>query len=350
MQQSLENRFFLLILGVISAAFILIIMPFWGAIFWAIALTVLFFPLYDWIRVKFGDRRSLASIATLLIAFVLVAVPLTLITLQIISEARDLYDAFQDGDIEPEDVMDNLSKALPFLPGLLDSLDIDVDNLGTQLREALSASSQYIAEEAFKIGRNTVHFMLSMVIMLYLAFFLFRDGPWLSEVVGKAIPLGEKRENTLSKRFVKVTRATMKSSFIVAAVEGLLGGAILALLGVPAAALWGVLIALFSLIPGIGAFLVWVPIAIYLFMTGEVARAVILTAFGSIVIGLIDNFLRPMLVGRDVRLPDYLILLSILGGLGVFGVHGFIIGPIVAAFFVTCWNIFMTDFNKNESP
>ncbi len=134
-----------------------------------------------------------------------------------------------------------------------------------------------------------------------------------------------------------------------AAVEGLLGWFILVVLGIPGAVLLGVLIAVLSLIPAIGAFLVWGPVAIYLFVTGDIWQAVVLVLFGSIIIGLADNVLRPMLVGRDIRLPDWLILLSILGGLGIFGIHGFIIGPIVAALFITLWNIFMKEFNKGEN-
>ncbi|MCC5880120.1 MAG: AI-2E family transporter [Idiomarina sp.] len=349
MQQSLENKFFLLLLGLISAAFFLMLAPFWGAIFWAIALTILFKPLYNWINGKFGDKPALSSITTLLIAILMVVVPLGLLTLHIVDYATDIYQSFDEGDLNAEVLRERAVDRFPQLPQLLERFDIDIDNLGERLSGLLSSASQFIAQEAFSIGQSTMHFLISMILMLYLSFFFFRDGERIAEIVGKAVPLGENREDKLAERFVKVTRATLKSTFIVAIVEGALGGIILAILGVPGALLWGFAMGILSLIPAVGAFLVWGPIAIYLFAVGDVWQAVVLFAFGSIVIGLIDNFLRPMLVGRDIRLPDWIILLSILGGLVIFGVHGFVIGPILAALFVTFWNIFMKDFDKGES-
>lgn len=345
MQGTLQNRFFLILLGIITTGFVFILIPFWGAIFWAIALTILFYPIYQWVCKLTRGRRSLASILTLFIAILIVIIPLTLITFQVINEATDMYRGFEDGDISISDIQDQIEEALPFIPETLQNLGIEVDDLGERIGSMVSASSQYIAEEAFRFGRNMFHFMISMAIMLYLAFFFFRDGERISAAIAHSIPLGKKREETLFNRFIKVTRATLKSTFIVAAVEGFLGWAILAVLGVSGAVLWGVLIGILSLIPALGSFLVWGPIAIYLFATGSIVQAVILTLFGTLVIGLVDNILRPMLVGRDIRLPDWLILLSILGGLGIFGIHGFIIGPIVTALFISLWNIFADEFD-----
>ena len=349
MQQSLENKFFLLILGIVTAAFFLMLAPFWGAIFWAIALAVLFYPMYSWLNGKFGDKPALSSIATLTAAVLIVVIPLGILTLHIVNKATDLYQSFDDGDLNAEVLREEVEDRFPQIPELLERFDLDIEEVGEQLTDIISSSSQFIAQEAFSIGQSTMHFLISMILMLYLAFFFFRDGRRIADVVAKAVPLGDKHEDKLAERFVKVTRATIKSTFIVAVVEGALGGIILAILGVPGAVLWGFMMGVLSLIPVVGAFLIWGPIAIYLFAVGDVVQAVILVAFGSIVIGLIDNFLRPMLVGRDVRLPDWLILLSILGGLSIFGVHGFVIGPILTALFITLWSIFMNDFDKGKT-
>lgn len=349
MQGTLENRFFLLLLGVITAGFVLILVPFWGAIFWAIALTILFYPVYQWISRFTGKRDSLASLLTLLLAIIIVIVPLSLITVQVINEATDVYQGFEDGDISISDIQDQIGDALPFIPDTLERFGVELEDLGERIGSMLTSSTQYIAEEAFRFGRNMFGFLISMAIMLYLAFFFFRDGERISNAIARSVPLGKERQETLFNRFIKVTRATLKSTFIVAVVEGVLGWGILAILGISGAVLWGVLIGILSLIPALGSFLVWGPIAIYLFATGDIVQAVILTAFGSVVIGLADNVLRPMLVGRDIRLPDWLILLSILGGLGIFGIHGFIIGPILTALFITLWNIFADDFDKDET-
>ena len=348
-QQTLENKFFLLILGVVTGAFFLMLAPYWGAIFWAIAIAVLFYPLYSWLNRKLGGKPSIASIITVIISVLVVVIPLVFLLLHIIDYATDVYEAYDDETLTSEVLREEIEERFPRIREFLERHDIDFDDVGDQLSGAISSSSQYIAQEAFSIGRSTMHFLISMAMMLYLSFFFFRDGRKISDRVSTALPLGEKREDKISERFVKVTRATIKSTFIVAAVEGTLGGLILAVLGVPGAVLWGFAIGVLSLIPAIGSFLVWGPIAVYLFAIGDVWQAVVLTAFGAIIIGLVDNFLRPMLVGRDIKLPDWLILLSILGGLSIFGIHGFVIGPIVAALFITLWDIFRQDFDKDES-
>ncbi|RUO26044.1 AI-2E family transporter [Aliidiomarina minuta] len=348
MQPTLENRFFLLLLATISIAFMLLLMPFWGAIFWSIAVSILFYPLYQWIEDKTGGRSSLAAVITLLCCVLIILLPLTLVSLQIFQQAASLYEAFEEGEIKPADIYENVSQALPFIPDMLQQMGINIDNIGENIASAASASSQYLAEEAFKFGRGTMNLIISILLMLYLTFFLLRDGKWLADLISKAIPLEKKREDNLSSRFVNVTRATIKGSVIVAVIEGALGGFIFAILGIPGAFLWGVVMGLLSLVPAIGAFLIWVPVAIYLFVTGDWGKGLILTVFGTVVIGLTDNILRPILVGRNIRLPDYLVLFSILGGIVIFGVHGLVIGPILAALFVTIWGIFMKDFDKNE--
>src|SRR5690606_21116170 len=131
---------------------------------------------------------------------------------------------------------------------------------------------------------------------------------------------------------------------VVAAVQGALGGLIYWILGMPAALLWGVAMAVLSLIPAVGAGLIWAPVAVYLFATGEAVSAVVLVLYGVLVIGLADNILRPILVGRDTRMPDWLVLLSTLGGLVLFGINGFVIGPLIAALFIVFWQIFCRDF------
>ena len=348
-QQTLENKFFLLLLGIVTGAFFLMLAPFWGAIFWAIALAVLFYPVYNWINEKLGKKPNIASILTVLLSVLIVVIPLALLTLHVINYATDVYQAYDQETLDAEVLRNEIEERFPAIPQLLERFDLNFEDLGDKLSDTISASSQYIAQEAFGIGRSTLHFLISMALMLYLSFFFFRDGHKISERVSSAIPLGEKRETKLTQRFVKVTRATIKSTFIVAAVEGVLGGLILAILGVSGAVLWGFAMGVLSLLPALGSFLIWGPIAIYLFAIGNIWQAVVLTIFGAVVIGLVDNVLRPILVGRDVRLPDWLILLSILGGLVIFGIHGFVIGPIVAALFITLWDIFRQEFDKDAS-
>ncbi len=164
----------------------------------------------------------------------------------------------------------------------------------------------------------------------------------------RALPLGDERERLLFAKFAEVTRATVKGNLLIAIIQGALGGLIFWILGITGALLWGVVMAVVSLIPAVGAALVWVPTAIYLAAVGEVASALILTTFGVVVIGLADNLLRPLLVGRDTKLPDYIVLLSTLGGIVMFGVNGFVMGPLVAALFIAFWGIFIREFSDGS--
>jgi predicted PurR-regulated permease PerM len=157
--------------------------------------------------------------------------------------------------------------------------------------------------------------------------------------------LGDARERLLFAKFGEVTRATIKGNLVIAVVQGSLGGIIFGILGIPGALLWGVVMAVLSLIPAVGPALIWLPVSLYLFAIDENTKAIILIGFGAGVIGLIDNILRPILVGRDTKIPDYIVLLSTLGGLGLFGVNGFIIGPLVAALFMAFWGIFIREIH-----
>ena len=163
--------------------------------------------------------------------------------------------------------------------------------------------------------------------MLYLLFFLLRDGSALSKRIQDAIPLPPKQERDLFSKFTTVIRATIKGSILVAVLQGALGGLIFWVLGLHAPVLWGVVMGLLALLPAVGAALIWVPAAIYLLATGSVWQGAVLLMFGAFVIGLVDNILRPLLVGKDTKMPDYVVLISTLGGLATFGLNGFVIGP-----------------------
>jgi len=197
------------------------------------------------------------------------------------------------------------------------------------------------------IGQNTFDFMVGFVVMLYLLFFLLRDGVALARRIRDAIPLAADHKRELFDKFATVIRATVKGNILVAMSQGALGGLIFAFLGIPGAVLWGVVMAVLSLLPAVGASLVWGPVAIYFFSTGAIWQGVVLSAFGVLVIGLVDNILRPILVGKDTKMPDYLVLLSTLGGLAVFGLNGFVIGPVIAAMFMAVWGIFAPSASDN---
>lgn len=193
------------------------------------------------------------------------------------------------------------------------------------------------------IGQGTVQFAVGLGVMLYLLFFLFRDGHTLALAIRRASPLKERYTDQIFRKFASVVKATVKGNVIIAIVQGAIGGITFWLLGLEAALLWGVLMAMLSLLPAVGAALVWAPVAGYLLLSGDYFRGLILIAVGAFVIGLVDNLLRPPLVGKDLRLPDYLILISTVGGISLVGINGFVIGPLIAAMFVAVWSLFNDD-------
>jgi predicted PurR-regulated permease PerM len=185
--------------------------------------------------------------------------------------------------------------------------------------------------------------------MLYLLFFFLRDGHAVVERLVRILPLGDARERHLFNRFAEVVRATVKGTFVIAAVQGTIGGIAFALLGVRGALLWGVVMALSSLLPVVGPALVWAPAAVLLMTTDRLIEGIVLVVVGVVLVGLADNLLRPILVGRDTRMPDYLVLLATLGGLALFGISGLVIGPLIAALFITLWEMFEQTYGDREA-
>ena len=213
--------------------------------------------------------------------------------------------------------------------------------------EALQGS-QIIAAEALNIGQNAFEFVISFGIMLYLLFFLLRDGTILAARIKRAIPLSVEHKRQLFNKFTTVVRATVKGNITVATMQGALGGIMFAFLGIKGALLWGSLMAFLSLLPA-GSSLIWGPVAIYFLLTGVIWKGITIIIFGILVIGLIDNILRPLLVGKDIRVPDYVVFISTLGGIALFGPNGFVIGPVLAAFFIVVWDLFSTQTMKEDN-
>ncbi|RUO52354.1 AI-2E family transporter [Pseudidiomarina homiensis] len=345
MRDKLERRSFLLLLVLVSIAFGLILEPFWGAIFWACAVTVIFAPMQRWVLSKIGERPNTAALLTLLALMAIVVIPVILLTSAFVSEGVQFYQRIEAGEIDPRQILQRLRDAFPWVDQLLVEFGVDTNNLRERLSQSLVSASQFLAKETFTIGQNTFSFLISLALMLYLTFFLLRDGKKLVHLIIKALPLGDEREQALFTKFAEVTRATVKGNLVVAIVQGALGGIIFWILAIPGPLLWGVVMAFLSLIPAVGAAIIWFPVSLYLYATGAWISATVLVAYGAIVIGLADNVLRPILVGRDTKLPDYVVLFSTIGGIALFGINGFVIGPLVAALFMATWQIFMKDFN-----
>lgn len=343
-QLTLQQKTFLLLLSIVTIAFGWILLPYAGAIFWGVILAIVFAPVYRWVLLKTKGRATLASILVLLLIVVMVILPLSLISGALVNQAASVVEMVRSGDITVAGVFGKVMDVLPgWAVNLLDRFNLtNLASLQDKLTAGASQVSQAVAVKAINIGMYTFEFLTSLGILLYLLFFLLRDGAALTARIRAAIPLSRKYKQRLFNNFTTVIRATVKGNILIAIAQGALGGLIFWFLDVRAALLWGVLMAFLSLLPAIGAALVWAPVAVYFLATGSIWQGVTLIAFGVLVIGLVDNLLRPVLVGKDTRMPDYVVLLSTVGGMALFGLHGFVIGPIVAAMFIAAWDLFAT--------
>ncbi|MGO1692028.1 MAG: AI-2E family transporter [Marinobacter sp.] len=348
MYAKLETRTFLAMLVGVSLAFVFLMKPFFGPIFWAIAIALIFHPFQMFLVRRLGERPNVNALITLTVCMLIVVIPVLVLVTSLVAEGLGIYQQIQDGEIRPGEYIDQVNKSFPAIQAFLAQFDINFSEIRDRVVSLFVGGSQFLAKQALGVGQNTFQFFLGLALMVYLAFFLLRDGNKLVDLLIRALPLGDERERLLFAKFAEVTRATVKGNLLIAIIQGALGGIIFWTLGIGGALLWGVVMAIFSLLPAVGAALVWVPAAIYLAAVGHVVQAVILTIFGVVVIGLADNLLRPILVGRDTKLPDYIVLLSTLGGIAMFGINGFVMGPLVAALFMAFWGIFIREFSEES--
>jgi predicted PurR-regulated permease PerM len=339
-----EQESFRLLLVIVSVAFLWVIFPLFGAILWAVTFAILFDPLNRALKHRFGRGHTWTALATTLLVLLVVILPAVITSGLVAQEATALVHKLRSGEIDLSAYYRRMVGALPgWAASLLEGWGLkDLPAVQEKLRQSAAEGSQPITRHLWIVGQSTLDFSVNFLVMLYLLFFLLLDGEGLMHSIHRAVPLGAQVQQRLYRNFVTVVRSTVKGNVIVAAIQGVLGGLALMVLGIPGALLWGVVMAVLSLLPAVGAALVWGPIAIYLFANGELVRGLSLLAFGTLVIGLVDNLLRPMLVSKQTRMPDYVVLTSTIGGMTLFGANGFVVGPVLAALFIAAWDISAT--------
>ena len=335
----LQDKTFLLLLFAVTLAFAWILWPFYATVFWAIVFAIVFTPLYRRLCGWMAQRRTLAALTTLIAIIVIVILPAAVITVLLLQEGFSVYERIQSGELDFGRYFQQVLDALPrWVTGLMDRFELKtLADVRDRLSAALMKGVQFVASHVVSVGQLTFDFVVGFFIMLYLLFFLLRDGAEITRRVRAAIPLQEELERELFDKFVTVIRATIKGNIVVAILQGALGGLIFWFLGIRSPVFWAVLMAFLSLLPAIGTALVWLPVAIYFLVAGEIWQGLLLIAYGVLVIGMVDNVVRPILVGKDTQMPDYLVLISTLGGMAIFGLNGFVIGPVIAAMFIAVW-------------
>ncbi|UUC95945.1 MULTISPECIES: AI-2E family transporter [Comamonas] len=346
----LHKRAFILLLIAVTAGFGLVLEEYAVAIFWGVVFAIVFAPLHRKLLMRMPNKPTLAALATLLISLVMVILPLSLIGLSLIKETSAIYDQVSSGNLSAGSYVEQVFNALPsWLTPWMEKLHLGtLEEIQAKLSNIALQASKLAATKAVGLGQNTLGFVVGFGVMLYLIFFLLRDGKELVARIWAATPLAPEHKRELATKFITVIRATVKGNLAVAAAQGALGGLIFWILGIQGAVLWAVVMAFLSLLPAVGAGLVWGPVAIYFLATGAITKGLILAAYGVLVIGLVDNVLRPLLVGKDTKMPDYVVLISTLGGMALFGLSGFVLGPAIAALFMAAWELFATMQGQEE--
>jgi predicted PurR-regulated permease PerM len=344
--------FVLLLVVAISVLFLAVAWPFLKPLLIGAILAGLSRPLYRWLVKVCRGRKSLASALTLLILFVLIAGPASAflgvairqavhVSNQAIPWLREHFGAGSGFNAH-----DWLVQHFPSLAEYIPAQDDILDQVG----DVAKSAGGFLVAAGSRVTAGTAAFLLDLFVMMYATFFFLRDGPAILEKVFYYMPLSNEDEARMLERFVSVTRATVKGTLIIGLLQGTLAGLAFWPAGIDGAAFWGTIMVILAIIPGIGAALVWVPAAIYLFLTGHTMAGLLLSAWCAGVVGTIDNILRPILVGKDAKMPDLLILLGTLGGLFLFGPVGFIVGPIVCGLFLTAWDIYGAAFKDVLPP
>ena len=345
-QRNIQAAGFLFLLVLVTLAFGVLIANFVVPVFWAAVLAIVFRPVERSLGVRFGYKRPnlCAALTTILVVFV-VFIPLGFVAVAVSREAVDLYKRFTTGELAVSDAVD---RWVPALVRFGAGLGITPGTVRANVTEAATSIAQFLASGAVTAGQNVVRAFGQFFLMLYVLYFFLRDGDQLLLAIARALPLGDARERALFERFTAVTRATLKGTLVVGAVQGTLGAIFFALLGLEGPVFWGAMMWACSLIPVIGPTIIWLPASLILIISGSVAKGLLLMGLGTFVIALADNILRPILVGRETRMPDFLVLLSTLGGLTLFGLSGFIAGPAIAALFITAWDMFAREYASSD--
>ena len=339
MQKNTPYILFLTFVLLVTVSFFLLIKDFLLACFWAIILAVVFDPVNQMLRQYFKNSEKLPLFLTMMIIILFFVIPLLTIALLIMEESTNYYMKIANGQINPQVYFqETLALLLPKFNKLSHMEALSVEQISASAGNAFAQAIKYIAQQVPALTQNLLNLTVQFALTFYVLFFMLRDGHQLIRKLISLIPIGDGIEIELFERFTSVARATVKGGLIVAVIQGCIGGFLFWFVGIPAAFLWGMLMIVLSLLP-IGSTLVWGPAAVILFLQGQTLNAVIVLTVGILVIGMIDNFLRPRLIGKDSKMSDYLVLVSTLGGLTWFSLTGFVLGPIIAALFITCWGM-----------
>ncbi len=334
----IRNYLFLGLLLLATVLFFYIIRPFAYPLFWAAVMANLFYPMF--LRLERLIRHpNLSALIVIFIASIIILLPLTILGTLLVKESVELYGALNDNQGQISATIQQINR-LARENSYLAALKINDAVFAEKITELGRLVVNFIFNAATDFTQNSFQFIAYFFITLYTMFFFVRDGEKILKKLMYLCPLGNRYETMLYKKFTSTTSATIKGVFLISALQGLCGGILFAAAGISGAAIWGIIMAALSVIPVTGAFVVWLPAGVIMLLLGNFTQGIIILAVGAVIISTIDNFLRPVVVGKDLQIHPLLILFSTLGGLLLFGLSGFVIGPIITALFLTFWQMY----------
>ncbi len=329
---------FFTLMGLVTLLFLYLLKPFFFPLFWAAVIAGIFQPLYRRINRRL-NRPSLSTLLIFLVIAVIILLPAGIVGTLVFNESIQLY-----GKLSPDPK--NIDRGFRDIIGLIadnplaDLLNIDKSVLLEKAAEVLRSVTNYIFVNLTTLTQNTLGLLVQFAIMFYALFFFVRDGEKFLRIAMRVLPLGMGRERLLYNRFVATARSTLKVTLIIGGIQGVLGGIIFLITDIEGALIWGLLMIIMAVVPVVGCSIIWGPAGILMLLSGKIWEGILILASGVFVISMVDNLLRPILIGKDVEMHPLLIFLSSLGGIILFGFSGFVIGPIITSMLLAIWTMY----------
>jgi predicted PurR-regulated permease PerM len=333
-----QTVLFFAIMLIVTIAFFYIMKPFVYAVFWAVVLAGLFMPVYKKVQKKLHRPTVSAAIVLILICLIFI-LPFVFIASLLLKESMDIYQGLSKDNSQINVYVQKLAALIKHNP-YTDSLHLDDAALTEKITELSKSVTGYIFENLKSFTQNTLQFIVQLGVMLYALFYFIRDGQKFLNSILRFLPLGQGRDRILLGHFRKTANSTLKVTLIIGGIQGILGGLLFLFTGIQGAILWGVVMIITAVIPVVGCALVWAPAGVFMMIAGHFWTGILILAFGALVISMVDHFLRPILLGKDVSMHPLFIFLSTMGGIIVFGFTGFIIGPIIMSLAMAVWQMY----------
>lgn len=342
----IRNYLFIALLAGVTIVFFWLLKPFAYPIFWAAVIAALFYPAFLMID-RFVKHRNVSAFFSVVIITLVILIPLMFITALLLRESITLYNNFSahPGQVGGATItnISNLLKNSSF--GHL--FNIDEQFISENLSKIVTYGANFLVTFLKDLTQNSVEFVIMFIVTLYTSYFFLRDGEKLIAKLMYLSPLGSNRELSLYRKFTTTASSVLRGTILIGGVQGILGGIAFAIAGIDSAIILGIIMMFASIVPGIGSAIIWFPVGIYLLVSGQIWQGITVLVIGGLVISTVDNLLRPVLVGKEIKMHPLLILFSTLGGIALFDITGFLIGPIIASLFMTFWEMY-EEYFKSE--